>query len=251
MRKLTIEEFIKKATSVHGDKYDYSRVNYVNNKTKVCIGCPVHGFFEQSPDSHLGGSGCLSCGGCEKRTLEKFIEEAKKIHGDKYDYSKVNYVNNKTRVCIICPEHGEFWQTPRAHICKKHGCPKCNESQLERDIRLLLTENNIKYETEKTWNWLIFNSYQFVDYYLPEYNLVIECQGKQHFETSDFFNKDADLEKIQERDKNKYEKCIEHGIRVIYYSTVPNVNTKYSIPYKVYETTSEILDTIRGISLTN
>lgn len=89
-----------------------------------------------------------------KSTTQEFIEKAKKIHGNKYDYGKVNYVNNKTKVCIICPEHGEFWQTPRAHICKQHGCPKCNESRLERDIRILLTTNSIRYETEKTWDWL-------------------------------------------------------------------------------------------------
>ena len=119
------EEFIQKAHKVHGDKYDYSKVEYDGYKTKVCIICPKHGEFWQTPNSHLNGNGCPKCKG-EKQTCttDEFIAKAKKIHGDKYDYSKVEYVNNHTKVCIICPEHGEFWQIPSSHLQGK-GCPKC------------------------------------------------------------------------------------------------------------------------------
>ena len=111
---MNTKEFIEKAKRIHGDKYDYSKVKYVNNRTKVCIICPEHGEFWQRPTSHLKGCICYRCSQKAKAKKQKksstneFIEKAKKIHGDKYDYSKVEYINAKTKVCIICPEHGEF-----------------------------------------------------------------------------------------------------------------------------------------------
>ena len=116
--------FIEKAQKVHGDKYDYSKVTYKDNRTKVCIICPIHGEFWQIPYSHLKGRGCIYCGGKYKRTTEEFIQNAKKVHGDKYDYSKVEYKGHNTNVCIICPNHGEFLQTPSNHLSGK-GCQKC------------------------------------------------------------------------------------------------------------------------------
>ena len=118
------EEFIIKARKIHGDKYDYSKVKYVNNITKICIICLEHGEFWQIPSNHLRGFGCKKCSG---NFLDKniFIEKAKQTHGDKYDYSKIDYKNNHTKVIIICPEHGEFHQNPSSHL-KGVGCPKCN-----------------------------------------------------------------------------------------------------------------------------
>ena len=128
-QRLGLERFIEKARKVHGDKYDYSKVEYINNCTKVCIICPKHGEFWQTPDNHLYGYGCKKCADEKKSensrfTTERFIEKARKVHGDKYDYSKVEYINATTRVCIICPKHGEFWQLADNHL-KGHGCPYC------------------------------------------------------------------------------------------------------------------------------
>ena len=126
----TIEAFISDAKKTHGDKYDYSKVDYRGNKIKVTIICPIHGPFEQSPISHIRGCGCPKCGReatIQARTSskEKFVQKAIDIHGNKYDYSHVEYVNAREKVCIICPEHGEFWQTPDNHL---HGnnCPICS-----------------------------------------------------------------------------------------------------------------------------
>ena len=110
---MNTEEFINKANKVHNGKYDYSKVEYVNAKTKVCIICPEHGEFWQTPNNHLSGKGCALCANENKLHLynksnDKFISEAQMIHYGKYDYSKVEYVNAKTKICIICPEHGEF-----------------------------------------------------------------------------------------------------------------------------------------------
>ena len=125
-KKLTCEEFILKSIAVHGDKYDYSKVEYINNRTKVCIICPIHGEFWQTPINHINNkNGCPKCGN-NMISVEEFIKRARKIHGDKYDYSKVNYINSNTPVCIICPKHGEFWQSPATHL-DYSGCPKCKK----------------------------------------------------------------------------------------------------------------------------
>ena len=135
----TTDEFIAKAKKIHGDKYDYSKVEYVNRKTKVCIICPKHGEFWQTPSAHLRGQGCPKCKSKKQTcTTDEFIAKAKKIHGDKYDYSKVEYVNRKTKVCIICPKHGEFWQTPNHHL-SGCGCPKCGVEN-HRKNKLSCTE---------------------------------------------------------------------------------------------------------------
>ena len=108
------------------------KVNYKNINTKITIICPIHGEFEQILWSHLQGQGCPKCGDergsqLRKSTTEEFIKKAKAIHGNKYDYSKVEYgKNNMELVCIICPKHGEFWQKPFSHLSGR-GCPVCKE----------------------------------------------------------------------------------------------------------------------------
>lgn len=129
MAKLTTEEFIVRAKAVHGDKYDYSEVEYVNNSSPVVIVCPEHGAFEQRPNKHFNGNGCPKCARAtqsarQAMSQEVWIERAKRIHQNKYDYSKVAYVNNHTPISIICPIHGEFIQTPANHI-KGQGCTIC------------------------------------------------------------------------------------------------------------------------------
>lgn len=111
----------------------------------------------------------------------EFVRRARVIHGDKYDYSKVVYVNSKTKVCIICKEHGEFWQKTSDHL-QGCGCPKCNRSHLEEEIASLLTENNIEYIEQYSDSFLKNGKgLQRVDFYLPKYRIAIECQGEQHF----------------------------------------------------------------------
>ena len=121
----TTEQFIEKAREVHGDKYDYSLVEYINFGTKVKIICPQHGEFEQSTYSHLQGRECLKCSTKKQTfTTEQFIEKAREVHGDKYDYSLVDYVQIFSKVKIICPEHGEFEQVPNSHL-QGRGCNDC------------------------------------------------------------------------------------------------------------------------------
>ena len=131
-RRYTTAEFIAKAKQVHGNKYDYSRVHYVDSVTPVSIICPEHGEFKQRPALHLTGTGCPSCGYNKVRsvlsdTLEVFLEKAWKVHGDKYDYSLVEYQGSEKKIRIVCPEHGEFLQTPNMHL-RGRRCPTCGKN---------------------------------------------------------------------------------------------------------------------------
>lgn len=229
--KMLPDVFIEKAKNVHGSKYDYSKTEYVDSLKKVCIICPEHGEFWQKPGSHLNGNGCPKCS-IEKTHLkqklskEDFIKKSKETHGDKYDYSKVEYIDSKTKVCIICPEHSEFWQAPSNHI-NGQGCPICSESHLERDTAKQLKNANIMYEREKNWKWLKNIKPLHVDFYLPFYNIVIECQGKQHFEGCSFGSKNISNDKaykyVKLIDNIKHKLCEEHNIPIEYINYNDNV----------------------------
>ena len=276
MKKNTINWFIEKSKEIHRDKYDYSKSEYINYDTKLCIVCPEHGEFWQTPGNHLKGKGCPYCNGNAKKTTEQFIEESKKkygdefdyskvvyknnetkvciidrktgieyfqtpanhlqgfdcrvncnitteefikraklVHGDRYDYSKVNYINAKTKVCIICPEHGEFWQLPFNHL-NGRGCAKCkNKSSLEKYVEYFLTKNNVKFEAQKKFSWLGKKS---LDFFLPEYNLSIECQGRQHINKKESYFSENDL--LLKRDSEKYDLVKKNGIKMVY--IIPN-----------------------------
>ena len=123
-RKLTTEEFISKAKEIHGDRYGYDNVVYINNSTEVEIVCDKHDVFRQRPDSHMKGYGCRKCGGTAPLTTEEFISKAKEIHGDRYGYDNVVYINNSTEVEIVCKTHGSFEQRPYNHLMGK-GCKEC------------------------------------------------------------------------------------------------------------------------------
>ena len=225
-KTLTKEEFIKKANEKHGDKYNYSKVDYVNNSTKVMIICPKHGEFWQTPNSHTQGVGCPKCanesnGERCRSSKEDFIKKARKVHGDKYDYSKVEYVNNHTKICIICPEHGEFWQKPNSHLSGQ-GCQKCNLSHLERSVMNYLNDVGIAYDYQKRFNWL---GLQSLDFYLPDYSVSIECQGRQHFFPVDYFGGDKAFKNTLERDKRKKALCEKHGVKLLYFGDTPNYDT--------------------------
>jgi hypothetical protein len=128
-RRSSQGEFVTKARAIHGDKYDYGRVVYVSALKKVTITCPTHGDFEQTPNVHLGGSGCSGCrsvliGNLNRGDTASFITKARAIHGDKYDYGRVVYEASLKKVIITCPTHGDFEQTPSGHL-SGNGCQVC------------------------------------------------------------------------------------------------------------------------------
>ena len=226
-KKLSTEEFIKRANEIHKEKYDYSKVEYKTTETKVCIICPEHGEFWQTPHAHLAGQNCPKCCGNIKLSTEEFIKRANEIHKEKYDYSKVDYLGADTKVCIICPEHGEFWQTPHNHISGKQGCPECNtskNSKIVQKIETILKEFNIQYIKEKTFDWLKNKSHMYLDFFLPDYNIGIECHGLQHFEPVEYFGGKIEYDRRYEMDKLKYKLCSEHDIKIYYFT---NIDSEY------------------------
>ena len=157
MRKLTTEEFIQRAKEIHCDKYDYSNVEYKNTATKVKLLCNICGnYFYSTPNSILRGNGCPYCAGVARSNTEEFIEKARKTHGNKYDYSKVEYINAHTKVHIICPKHVEFLQKPNCHLsgngCKLCGVESCHTKELlgkDKFIHLANIKHNFKYDYSK------------------------------------------------------------------------------------------------------
>lgn len=219
----TKEVFVQKAREKHGDKYDYSKAVYLGSETPVEIICPLHGSFWQRPHNHITkkAQGCPECWktdhpSLQPKRIEQFIKEAREIHGDKYDYSKVDYVNNKVPVIVICPEHGEFKVKPNNHLTTKSGCPVCSSSRPEKIIYNFLTEHKIKFIHQYK---LEYFEYRW-DFYIPDLNLVIEYNGKQHAEDIKIF---SNFEALQAIDHVKKEilkyfhinlEVIDHTVRL-------------------------------------
>ena len=171
------DSFAKKGNEVHGNRYDYSKVEYVNNRTPVVIICPVHGEFLQKPEKHLIGHGCPECRATKKRTIDDFLKEAATVHGDKYDYSKSDYVNNTTKVCIICKEHGEFWQTPKEHL-HGQGCPACGK--IRRGLKKRENTESFIEKARKVHGDLY--DYSKTVYVKSNQNVIITCKEHGDFE---------------------------------------------------------------------
>jgi very-short-patch-repair endonuclease len=184
-KKYSNIEFILQANKIHKNKYDYSLVKYKNSYTKITIVCPKHKIFTQKPGEHLNGKGCKKCG-IEKRgnalllSIDKFISKANKIHNNRYDYSLTEYTNSRTKIKIICSKHGVFKQIPNSHL-NGNGCPACRSSKGEKMVVKFLQQNGIKFETQKTFDDCKNVFKLRFDFYLPEKNILIEYDGKQHF----------------------------------------------------------------------
>lgn len=219
-RKLDTDGFIERAIKVHGNRYDYSKVNYINTVTPVTIICPEHGEFRQKPRLHLRGCHCQKCSNQYRMTTEEWIEKAKLVHGEKYKYDKVNYINNHTQVCVTCPKHGDFLIYPNNHL-KGNGCPKDRISKLEKMIMDILVKNNIEFTFNKQFEWLRNIKPLYLDFFLPKYNIAIECQGEQHLIEERVF-KDKNTIYINDAIKNKL--CKENGVNLIYFSET-DINT--------------------------
>lgn len=276
--KQTREQFIQKANIVHKNKYDYSKVEYINNSTKVCVICPVHGEFWQSPNKHLQGRGCPKCGqlngnkkksftqeefenkaniihnfkyiysndyindstkikitcpihgdffqtpyhhlrgqGCPKCAIEKnsnrqkmsqeeFVLKANAIHNGKYDYNKSKYLTYKKNLLIICPEHGEFWQSPDSHL-HGHGCPKCGNQISNGEEEILHYLESISNAEIKTRDKSVLNGKE-LDIYIPEKKVAIEYDGLIWH--SEKFGKDKNYH------LNKTIECEKQGIRLVH-----------------------------------
>ncbi len=286
-RKLTNEEFIERSRKVHGDKYDYSLVEYINIYIKVKIICKKHGIFEQKPSGHQLGNGCVLCFGNIKLTTESFIERSRKVHGDKYDYSLVEYVNYNTKVKIIYNEC-IYEQLPNNHlkgfVCenikkmtKEEFIQKSKEIHGDKYDYSLVDFKNVRGKVKLIYNEVVYEQYAYVhlqgnspkgivefsskgeksiekylitnkikykkqhwfsdcrnilplpfDFYLEDYNILIEYDGEQHFRSVVIFGGDDGFKRLQHNDniKNKY--CEQNRIPLLRISYLENINEKLS-----------------------
>jgi len=216
--KINLIDFINKSNLAHNERYNYSLVNNLTNNNLIDIICPYHGEFKQRPHDHMSGHGCIKCGGQYTYDTEEFIIKSTKIHGKKFDYSLSTYVNSGTKLKIICLKHGEFEQTPNNHLSSKQGCPTCNESKGERQIRDFLIKNDIKFIAQKRFNDCInpkTNRKLPFDFYIPKLNVCIEFQGLQHYEPITYFGGESGLINRQYRDKLKDNYCDNKKLNLI------------------------------------
>lgn len=230
-KKIPTNDVLDRFVAIHGIKYDYSNVKYANMSTKVCIICPEHGEFWQPPHNHLKGYGCPMCGKIRQDkkktiTLNEWVKRANEIHNNKYDYSKVVYNGCYDKVCVICPKHGEFWQEANSHL-RGRGCPKCRTSFLETTVVRFLRIHNIDYVYQYFPKFLNNGTgHQSLDFYLPEYNVAIECQGLQHYKPVKVFGGEEQFKKQIELDTRKRKLCEDNGVKLLYYSTKEDIDKK-------------------------
>jgi hypothetical protein len=201
--KVDTEYFIKKSKNIHGDKYDYSKSEYVNSQTKITIICPNHGPFDVLPNNHYKQN-CPNCFNDSRLlTTSSFIDNANNKHGDSYGYSLTKYSNSKDKIIITCSEHGNFKQIPNDHLNGK-GCPKCaiKYNKLENEIKEFITSLNIDIveNDRKT-----INPFE-LDILIPSFNLGIEFNGL-YWHSENYKDKKYHL--------NKTDMCEQKGIKLI------------------------------------
>jgi len=224
-QKINHNELLEQFKKIHGNKYDYSKIEYLGDNKKVIIICPEHGEFKQTPSNHKRGEGCSKCSNKYIPTNEEIIEIFKKVHGDKYDYSKIEYLSMHKKVKIICPIHGEFMQNPNSHK-RGQGCPICNESKGELEIRNILNKNNIKFISQYKFNNCKYKKSLIFDFYLPNYNVCIEFNGVQHYKPVEYFGGLMSFLMQKEKDKIKAEYCQENNIPLFIINYNDNLTNK-------------------------
>ena len=221
-RKTGIQSFIERSKIIHQNKFNYDKVVYVNQHTPVTITCPVHGNFQQLPQSHLRGNDCPKCARryLNGRSKKDLLKDFTKTHLGKYSYPNLpEHSNNRQYIDIICPKHGLFRKRIANHL-RGEGCPSCRNSKQENIVEGNLTRKKIRYVREKTFPWLVRKGHMYLDFFLPGYRVAIECQGAQHFgihKSNKFTMTKEDYEDLFERDRVKYKLCKEHGIRILYF----------------------------------
>ena len=286
----SIKDFVIEARNKHNNFYTYNKAEYINNKIPLIITCPIHGDFSQSPDNHLQGKGCPECAklkirenqlisqeqflsklkewhpdydfsitcyngmknhiqficpihgiqtvtaanayykgaGCKlcaqetrgeqnRLSKEEFISRSKQIHGDKYDYDKVNYQGYYIPVTIVCPVHGEFQQKPANHL-RGSGCQKCNQSHGEAFVEHYLQTEKIKYIQQHYISVptdIKSTGKIYVDFYIPDLNTIIEYNGIQHYVPIEHFGGKLAFNSQKKRDDYLRRYCLKNKIRLI------------------------------------
>ena len=215
-RRTPTRAIIQQFRRTHGDRYEYSLVEYVNMDAKVTIVCKKHGPFQQRPVSHIKGHGCWKCRNekmsiLQRSSLEQILERFHAAHGDRYCYSEVHAVkNNRQKVRLICPLHGVFLQSVTKHASGE-GCPSCHASRGENRVAQTLDWMDLEYEREKRFPSCRDKRSLPFDFYVPSQETLIEYDGPQHREELPRFN----FPLIRRHDRMKTAWAEKHGFQLI------------------------------------
>lgn len=195
--------YVAKGQEVHAGRFEYAGLQYVDGAAYLQVVCPAHGEFLQLAQDHIKGIGCEKCAR-PVFNLDTFTASATEAHGGKFNYEKADYTGTTDKVCIICPEHGEYWQTPNMHVNMQQGCPRCGHvgpSVAQLEIAAFLQQHTSVLIGHRV-------SRKELDVFMPDLNLAVEYHGLIWHSTK--FQKDAT------RDFKKHRFFAEMGIRVIH-----------------------------------
>lgn len=236
-------------SKIHKDlDFSITKFSEHDEKYRIKVICPIHGIRNLNYYNLRRGQGCDLCrhkkGGLKQRmSYDTFIKRAEDTFGNgTYIYSKDIMKNrdDNGKITVTCPTHGDFKVSLDNFLSRHSGCPICNQSHLEEEVRLFLIKNNIDFIQEKTFDWLKDKNNLFLDFYLPGLNTAIECQGIQHFKPVDFFGGENSLPIIEHRDDLKYRLCEEHNIKLLYF-THNNLEYRYDTITSLKELKEAIL----------
>lgn len=217
--KRSLLDFVKESNKIHKNFYDYSKSKYKGALYNIVIACPIHGEFSQKANDHLNGHGCKKCARENNRiklikTNDQVINKALEIHGNIYDYSKVNYKGIYKPITIICPKHKEFDQVANAHL-NGAGCPKCNRSKGEKLISNILKKNGIKFIEQHKFPECRYRQPLPFDFFLQDLNICIEYQGSQHYIEKEHWGGKNAFNYLTNNDRIKREFCEKMNIILI------------------------------------
>lgn len=244
--------FISQLSEKIRNEYDFSKFKYINCRTNVCLICHKkdengneHGEFWKRPDALVRGQYCPKCSredlaGSQRFTKEEAVKRFNSVHNFKYSYEKTEYVDMHHYITITCPIHGDFVMLASNHALG-YGCPKCDYSRLESFFASELDKRGIKYVFEKRFDFFEGRKYS-IDFYLPDYNIGIECQGGQHFSPCSIFGGEERFKLQIERDLRKKQLCEENGVKLLYYT-----NVKIPDDFNLYHVETDIEKLLKNI----
>tara|TARA_R110000868_G_C10904242_1_gene764511 strand:+ start:36 stop:830 length:795 start_codon:yes stop_codon:yes gene_type:complete len=213
------KRFLTKAREVHGDRYCYDSIIYKGARRHVVLSCKHHGKWQVTPDNHIGKkSGCPKCANNVRMTSEEFVSKARAIHGSGYNYNKIGLLkNNKTKVAITCPSHGDFKVSPSNHINHNSGCPSCSGSKGESILRELLEQRFRAEFPKRRPDWNVnpqTGSRLELDCYSEKLKMAFEFNGRQHYVSVEYFGGDEKLVSRKQRDGTKLLTCEANGVKL-------------------------------------
>lgn len=236
-RRRNVNEFLEAVKAKNKHFNDIIIGEYKSKREKIDVTCKLCGHTHKYlPISLEAGCWCPSCKDSRLKTQEEFVSDLQKVHGNLISVID-SYIDDSTKIRFKCNKCGEIWKQKPRTLLNGHGCPKCKMKHLERDVQEAFKNDNIEFQ--KQFDWLKHKGKLFLDFYLPDYKIAIECQGEQHFMPIDFASNGKqwaiyNLEKNILRDSIKKQLCQNNGIKIIYYTSKKIVD-KINIFDKIYK----------------